>query len=91
MRQLRDEIEKIEAAAKAATGKNKYLLKKQLIEMRKDQYILKNSFANPMRVLARHGSSRIDLTEHRYIDSNGQPQSDGLITFFNPDHISAIL
>jgi hypothetical protein len=36
LRALREEIEQIEEAAKKATGRNKYLLKKQLIEMRKD-------------------------------------------------------
>lgn len=91
LRQLHDEIVKIEAAAKAATGKNKYLLRKQLIEMRKDQYVLKNSFANPIRVMSRKGGAKIDLDERRYLDQDGQPQSTGLISFFNPDHISAML
>ena len=40
--ELRKNIEQTEAAAKTATGKKKYLLKKHAIEMRQEQYILKN-------------------------------------------------
>ena len=35
--------------------------------------------------------NRLDLEEERWIDENNEPQSKGLITFFNPKHISAIL
>jgi hypothetical protein len=60
--------------------------------MRKDQYILKNS-AKPTMCVAPtpKGINKIDLSEHRYIDENGDPQSTGLISFFKPEHISAIL
>jgi len=44
LKQLREAIIQIEEEGKRAIGKRKYLLKKQLIEMRKDQYILKNSY-----------------------------------------------
>ena len=44
LKELRDNIEEIERLGKAATGKKKFLLKKQLIEMRKDQYVLKSIF-----------------------------------------------
>lgn len=37
------------------------------------------------------GINKIALDEHQWVDENGEPQSDGLITFFNPKHISAIL
>ena len=37
------------------------------------------------------GANRIDLSGDRYIDANGEPQSTELISFFNPDHISALL
>ena len=92
LRALREEIVKIEAAAKAATGKNKYLLKKQLIEMRKDQYILKNASQAPMRAATTNrGVNKIDLSETLYLDDQGNPQSTGLISMFKPEHIAAIL
>lgn len=92
LKQLREEIVQIEAQSKTATGKRKYLLKKALIEMRRDQYVLKNAFRQPMTVTpSGRGSQKIDLYERRWVDENLEPQSDGLITFFNPKHISAIL
>jgi hypothetical protein len=36
LKDLRDAIAKVEAACEKATGRDKYLLKKQLIDMRKD-------------------------------------------------------
>jgi hypothetical protein len=60
--------------------------------MRKDQYILKNAYISPMNITpTARGSSKIDLSERRYIDEDGEPRSTGLISFFNPDHISALL
>ena len=44
LKELRQCIDETEAAGKVATGRKKYLLKKQLIEMRKDQYILKSAY-----------------------------------------------
>ena len=93
LKELRAAMQEIEEAGKVATGKQKFLLKKQLIEMRKDQYILKNSFKPPIKLMPSSikGINKIDLSETRYLDENGVPQSTGLISFFNPQHISAIL
>lgn len=92
LKELRQNIEIIEEEGKAATGKRKYLLKKWLIDMRKDQYILKSSFKAPIHFApSPKGMNKIDLSERQYVDENGEPQSTGLITFFNPEHISAIL
>ena len=91
--ELKAEIEKIEAQAKAATGKNKYLLKKQVIEMRQQQYLLKEIFKHPMRKMgASHtDGNRIEISDEVHFDANGEPTSDAVVTFFKPDHISAIL
>ena len=91
--ELRERIEKIEAQAKVATGKNKYLLKKQVIEMRQEQYILKEMWRQPHRcTVASHTSgNRIEISDEVYFDKNGDPTSDAVVTFFKPEHISAIL
>lgn len=92
LKSLRDEIVDIENASKAASGKKKYLLKKQLIEMRRDQYVLKNMFQPSATITgSARGSNKIDLSEHCWVDEEGEPQSDGLVSFFYPKHISAIL
>lgn len=93
MRELREMIQETDARAKVAVGRKKYLLKKQLIEMRKDQYVLKGIFKPTINITptAGRGLNKIDLAEQRYLDANKEPQSKGLISFFNPLHISAIL
>ena len=66
---LRQRIEEIEAQAKNAVGKRKYLLMKQAIEMRQEQYVLKEMFKTPIR--ARHashtGGNHIELDEIVYL------------------------
>ena len=91
--ELREEIEVIERQAAAATGKKKYLLKKQVIEMRQQQYILKDLWRQPRRCSeATHtGGNRIEIADEVYFDANGDPTSDAVVTFFKPEHISAIL
>ena len=61
--------------------------------MRKDQYILKNSFKTPIALTSSssRGINKIDLSERRYVNDKGEPQSTGLVSLFNPEHISAIL
>lgn len=92
LRELREAIAQVEAQCKAATGKKKFALKKQLIEMRRDQYVLKGIFKQPRKVAScPRGLNKIDLYEERWVDEKGEPQSKGLVTFFNPDHVAAIL
>jgi hypothetical protein len=64
LKELREEIKKVEEKQKAATGKDKYLLTKQLIEMRQDQYILKSIFKPPITMMKITKSvNRVDLGE----------------------------
>lgn len=44
LKQLRDTINAWEAAAKHASGKDAFIMKKALIEMRKDQYLIKQAY-----------------------------------------------
>lgn len=91
--ELRAEIQKIEQQAATASGKKKYLLKKQLIEMRQQQYLLKEAFNPPVRKRQANpsGSCKIVLDEEIHFDAQGEPVSNALVSFFNPTHISAIL
>ena len=92
LRELRDAIERVEAQAKTATGKKKYMLKKHAIDLRRDQYIIKDCYKMPMHTVpTSRGGGQIDLYENRWVDENFEPHSDGLVTLFNPDHVSAIL
>jgi hypothetical protein len=92
LKELVEEIEEVEELQKQATGRDKYILKKQLIQMRQQQYILKEEYRKPNR--GKHVAKTlysISLEENITIDDKGEPVSDGLINFFNPLHISALL
>ena len=93
LKDLRRAIEETEEKLKRAKGKDRFILKKQLIELRQDQYILKNSYRRPMFCVNLIKSlNKINLDEEITIDAEtGIPKSNGIITFFNPDHISALL
>ena len=92
LKELRDEIEKIEAKAKMARGKKAFLLKKQAIEMRQDQYIIKNAYRKPIYCMNLIKSfSKLDLDEKITVNENGEVFSTGLINLFNEKHISALL
>ena len=92
LKELREAIEKVEAAEKRATGKKKFLLKKQLIEMRQDQYVIKNSYKQPIYCINGIKSfAKLDLSENITIDEKGEIHTDCLISIFNPKHISLLL
>lgn len=92
LRQLKEAIEQVKQQETKAVGKKKYLLKKQLIEMCQDQYVIKNEFKPPIKVSNVIKSFiRADLSEHITINADGEPESDGLVSFFNPKHLSALL
>lgn len=92
LKNLRAAIELIKEQEKIATGKKKFLLKKQLIEMCQDQYAIKSEYKPTMYCTnAIKNIIKADLSEKITIDSNGEPHSNGSISFFNPKHISALL
>lgn len=92
LRELRLAIDEVEEQEKDACGKKRYLLKKQLIEMRKDQYIIKNTYRRPIYFLnAVSGFSKLRIDENITIDEKGNVQSDSMISLLNPKHISALL
>ena len=92
LKELREAIEKVEAAEKRATGKKKFLLKKQLIEMRQDQYVIKNSYKQPIYCINGIKSfAKLDLSENITKKKKGEIHTDCLISIFNPKHISLLL
>lgn len=91
--ELRKAIDLIEKQKNAAIGRRKALLTKHLIEMRKDQYVIKNAFKQPVVVtkVIRNFGKKLHLNENITINEKGEPESDGLISLFNPTHISCLL
>ena len=93
LRELHEQIIKVEKMQKEATGRRKKLLTQQLIQMRKDQYVIKGAYKKPIYAMNLiRGFSKIDLSETVTIDpSDRLPHSTGLVNFFNEAHVSAIL
>lgn len=92
LKELREEIKKVEIRQRVARGKQKFLLTKQLIEMRQDQYVLKSAYKPPVAMMKVTKSiNQINLDEHITIDENGDPVSDCLISLFNPHHVCCLL
>ena len=93
LRQLRDSIEHWEQMAKTATGRQAFIIKKALIEMRKDQYIIKNAYRRPIvfTKLTRNVGTYIKLPWDEWIDpETGAIRYSG-ISFLDPNVISTIL
>ena len=92
LKELREAIQQIQQAQSRATGRRRYLLKKQLIQMRQDQYVIKNSYIQPIYCLnAVKNFNSIVFNEEITIDQNGIIQDGSLLSFMNPKHISALL
>ena len=91
LRQLRDAIELWEAKLKVTEGKNAYVIKKALIEMRKDQYIIKNAYRKPIvpNKLIR-SKSWIKLDDSYSFDEEGYVIPQG-VSLCDPKVCSAIL
>ena len=93
LRDLKEAIKILEEQEKKASGKKRYKLKKWLIEMHQEQYVIKDSYKPTM---ASSGATiknltKISLDEHITIDENGEPVSDCAVSFFNPTHVCALL
>ena len=92
MKQLREAIEDLEKEAKHARGKRAYILKKNIIELRQDQYVLKNMYKKPIYCTKIVKSfPKFNLDEKIYMDENGEVHSTGKVNLFDPLHISILL
>ena len=91
LRQLRDAIEAWEAKLKVTEGKDAYIIKKALIEMRKEQYIIKTAYrkpiiaANPLR-----SKPVVKIDEEITINDQGFCEVSG-ISLIDPKICSIIL
>lgn len=92
LREWCEDIEKLEELRKSARGKKAYIMKNQIINMRKDQYEIRNAYIKPVRTNNKIKSiSQADLTEHIKLNKEMLPESDCIINLFNEEHISELL
>ena len=91
LQQLKEAIKIWENRQKTASGKEAFIIKKTLIELRKDQYIIKNAYRKPIvPIKLIHSKQKVSLDGKISIDKNGEISYSGF-TFLNPDICEAVL
>ena len=92
LNQLKESIEYWEQKIQTATGRDAYIIKKTLIELRKDQYVIRNAYQKPIVFTQAVCSSKnfIPLDGEITVDENGRAVGHG-ITLIDPAVCSAIL
>lgn len=91
LRQLREAIDAWEAKLKVTEGKEAFIIKKALIEMRKDQYIIKDAYRKPIIPKSIiHSKYYIELEDKTYIADSGETIPQG-VSLIDPKVCSAIL
>lgn len=92
LKQLVDAIEIIKEQSKHARGKRAFLLKKQLISMYNDQYVIREAYQKPIYCTNLIKSiSKLDLSEEITVTEDGDVISTGLLNLYDPIHISELL
>lgn len=91
LKQIREAIEFWESKLKTATGRNAFIIKQAIISLRKDQYVIKDSYRNPIVFKSvTRSKSYIKLDGYITFDENGYCVPHG-VTFVNPAVCSATL
>ena len=93
LRQLREAINVWEAKLKVTEGKDAFVIKKALIEMRKDQYVIKNAYRRPIVPNKLTRSTHVTMLPDEtssFDDEEGYPIPKG-VSLLNPVVCSAIL
>lgn len=91
LRQLRDAIEDWERKLKKAEGREAYIIKQTIIELRKDQYIIKNDYQKPVipQKITKSKSFPVLDCSHSF-DEEGFVIPEG-VTLLDPKVVSAVL
>ena len=91
LKELREAIKYWETRLKTASGRDAYIIKSTIIELRKDQYIMKNAYRKPivLNKLTR-SKSKIALDDDFSFDDEGYIVPEG-VSFCDSKVCSAIL
>ena len=92
LRQLRDAIEAWDVALKRTSGKDAFIIKKALIEMRKEQYIIKQAYQRPLvpTNITHNSSHFIPIDDNSYLNEDNKVVIQG-VSCMDPQVVSAIL
>ena len=90
LKQVREAIEIWEKKLKTASGRDAFIIKKAIIDLRKDQYIIKNAYRKPITLSHTcHGATFTPLNYEEKV-VNGEIQYSG-VSLLNPEVCSAVL
>ena len=92
LEQLRSAINTWDAALRKTSGRDAFTIKKALIEMRKDQYVIKQAYQRPIipAKLTRSVSYFTPLDDESYLNEDNEVVIKG-VSFMDPKVVSAIL
>jgi len=91
LRQVKDAIAEWEVALKKAEGRDKYIIKKAIIDLRKSQYLIKEAYRKPVKVMnLTHSRRLLKLPDSFIFDEDGFIIPEG-ISLCDPKVCSAIL
>lgn len=91
LKEIREAIKMWEEKLKTASGRDAYIIKSAIIELRKDQYLLKDSFRKPISAKNFIRSKNyISLDDSFSFDKDGYVIPEG-VSLCNPKIISTIL
>lgn len=92
LQQLRDTINCWDAALKRASGKDAFVIKKALIEMRKEQYVIKQAYRKPIIFshLAHGAVPKPEMDDNSYLTDEDEVVVAG-VSLMDPKVCSAIL
>lgn len=90
--QIRNSIALLEKSQKTARGKDAYILKKAIIELKKDQYLIKQAFLPPVGLMStiKYIGNYIKLEDFSEINEKGRLTIKG-ISLMNPTVCSVVL
>ena len=91
LRQLREAINTWEEKLKTTEGKDAFIIKKAVIEMRKDQYLIKDAYKKPINTTNTIQSKfDTELQDNVFLNEEGNAVPEG-VSLIDPQVCSAIL
>lgn len=91
LHQARDAIHYWETQLKTASGKDAFIIKKAIIDFRKDQYFIKDSILKPVQIKSTMRQRPAAKLEEKVIAGPGGDLQASGVSFLNPQVCSAIL
>lgn len=93
LKQLREAIHYWEERLKRSSGKDAFIIKKTLIDLRKDQYVIKQAYQKPIVLTnkTRNLEYHVPIDDNSFMDEDNNDVVVSGISLMDPQVVSAIL